>query len=86
VENVFRDVTDSQEINGWWNARELIDRAKVTFQKRCCGEVLASIIAIAFLRATCEDNLAAWRMIEPKAVRWLSGNVVDLAPDIEAKP
>jgi hypothetical protein len=44
------------------------------------GEILATIVGLAILRKKCAEHQAIWRLIEKKAVRWLTGQGIDYEP------
>jgi hypothetical protein len=40
-------------------------------------EIFATIIAIAMLGQLCQENAAAWGLMEAKAIKWLQARGVD---------
>jgi hypothetical protein len=84
-------ITSRQAIDGsWGNVEELFDLAKcrvAEFTSLAGAEeapaIFATIVAVAILRAKFQDKAPAWKMIEGKAIRWLSGRCADCEQLIE---
>jgi hypothetical protein len=81
----LRSVTSLQSINGSWTSVdalfELISRRIPLFSSLAghaeADAVFATIIGVAILRTKFQDRAPAWRMIEAKAVKWLTGRCDD---------
>jgi hypothetical protein len=79
------DVTALQEIDGsWGNADELFELAKCRIAEfsalagaKEANAIFATIVGVAILRARFQDKAPAWRMIEGKALKWLSGRCAE---------
>jgi hypothetical protein len=78
-------VTSLQKIDGsWQDAQALLKMFRCAIEifpslvsPEDGDEIFATIIGVAILRAEFQDKAVAWRMIEAKALKWLTGRCED---------
>jgi hypothetical protein len=88
----LRAVTSLQSLDGSWPNSQplfaLVGRRVGEFTSLARGPqkdaIFATIVAVAILRAKCRERQPAWKMIEAKALQWLSVRCIGFEALIEA--
>jgi hypothetical protein len=90
AQDILKGVVDRREFDGFWrDAEKLLSLAKRKVSASPdvpASDEFSTIVAIAILRAKCQDNATAWRIIEAKAIARLGKRGISLHGRLQNSP